>query len=141
MAKLPRSPREAVRLLHIAGVAVLVPALARLPLHRQEALLVPRRRRRYDAATAAWFAANVDRVIAKCHPLVRSGCLTRGVTQLYFLRRAGVDVVLTYGLGEIDGSVEGHCWLVRDGEPFLEQTDPRGHYVETYSIPRAHARA
>ena len=46
---------------------------------------------------------------------------------------------LTYGLGERDGRMEGHCWLVRDGEPFLEREDPRGLYAETYSIPRTRA--
>jgi hypothetical protein len=128
-------------MLHVAAVAAVVPLLTRLPLPRQESLLVPRRRRELDAARAAWLAENVDRVLAVSHPLVRTGCLTRGLTHFYFLRRAGVDVRLSYGLGEIDGRMQGHCWLVRDGEPFLEHPDPREIYAETYSIPRAGARA
>ena len=80
MARLPRSPREAARMLHVAVVATLAPLLARLPLARQEALLVLRRRRRLDAARAAWLEQNVDRVIAVSHPVVRTGCLTRGLT-------------------------------------------------------------
>jgi hypothetical protein len=126
-------------MLYVAAVATAAPLLARLPLPRQEALLMPRRRRRYDAARAEWVASNVDRVLAASHPVVRTGCLTRGLTHFYFLRRAGVDVKLSYGLGEINGRMEGHCWIVRDGKPFLEREDPRGIYTETYSIPHAHA--
>ena len=137
MAKVPRSPREAARMVHVAVVAALVPLIVRLPLPRQEALLMPRRRPSYDPLKVDWLAVNVDRVLARSHPVVRTGCLTRGLTHFYFLRRAGVDVDLRYGLGEIDGRIEGHCWLVRDGEPFLEREDPRGRYTETYSIPRA----
>jgi Transglutaminase-like superfamily len=124
-------------MLYVAAVATVVPLLARLSLPRQEAVLLPRRRRALDAARADWLAANVDRVLAMSHPVVRTGCLTRGLTYFYFLRRAGVDVRLSYGLGEIEGKVEGHCWIVRDGEPFLERQDPRELYTETYSIPRA----
>ena len=83
----------------------------------------------------------MDRLLSAGRPVVRPGCLTRGLTHYYFLRRAGVDVQLRYGLGQPIGEGDGHCWLVRDGEPFLERVDPRERYVETYSIPRAHARA
>jgi hypothetical protein len=69
-------------------------------------------------------------------PLIRRGCLTRGVTQLHFLRRAGFPVSLRFGMGEIDGRVEGHCWLVLDGEPLGERRDPRAVYTEMWRIPR-----
>jgi hypothetical protein len=70
-------------------------------------------------------------------PLVRRGCLTRGVTLYYCLRRAGVDVGLTFGMGRVDGGdgFDGHCWLVKGGEPYLEARDPRDHYVPMYSFP------
>jgi hypothetical protein len=35
-----------------------------------------------------------------------------------------------------DGEYVGHCWLVKDGEPFLERTDPRPVFAEIVSIPR-----
>jgi hypothetical protein len=122
-------------------VAMSVPLITRLPLTRQEALLEPRRPAPPDPAREAWLVANVDRLLSAGRPVVRPGCLTRGLTHYYFLRRAGVDVQLRYGLGRPIGETDGHCWLVRDGEPFLERVDPRGRYVETYSIPQAHAHA
>ena len=141
MARLARSPGELLLALRVLLVATSVPLLTRLPLARQEALLEPRRPSPPNPEREAWLVANVDRLLSAGRPVVRPGCLTRGLTHYYFLRRAGVDVQLRYGLGQPIGEEDGHCWLVRDGEPFLERVDPRGRYVETYSIPRARARA
>ncbi|HKP21077.1 MAG TPA: lasso peptide biosynthesis B2 protein [Thermoleophilaceae bacterium] len=141
MARLARSPGEALLAVRVLLVAVSVPLIARLPLARQEALLEPRNPAPPDPEREAWLVANVDRLLSAARPVVRAGCLTRGLTYYFFLRRAGVDVQLRYGLATPIGDSDGHCWLVRDGEPFLERADPRDRYVETYSIPRAHARA
>jgi hypothetical protein len=73
-------------------------------------------------------------------PLVRPGCLTRGLTLFVCLRRAGVPVTLSFGAGTIDGTFAGHCWLTVDGQPYLEATDPLTAFAETYRIP-ADARA
>jgi hypothetical protein len=72
-------------------------------------------------------------------PLVRRGCLTRGITLYYFLRRAGADVRLCFGLGAVDGGdgFDGHCWLVLAGEPYLEPRDPRPLYTEMYRFGEA----
>jgi Transglutaminase-like superfamily len=123
--------------LRVLLVAMLVPLIARLPLARQEAILEPRRVPPHDSVRDAWIAEHVDGLLAIGRPLVRRGCLTRGLTHFYFLRRAGVDVRLVYGISTAEPRAEGHCWLVRDGEPYLEQVDPRPRFVETYSIPRA----
>jgi hypothetical protein len=77
----------------------------------------------------------IDRLLVARHPIVRSGCLTRGVTLYYFLRRAGVEVALRFGMGEIDGSFSGHCWLEYNGEPLVEPRDPRPLFVEMFRIP------
>ena len=135
MGRLPRSPGEWLLAARVLALAAVVPLVTRMRLSRQAALLEPRSAPPLDPAREAWLTENIDRIVAVAHPLVRPGCLTRGITHYYFLRRAGVDVRLAYGLGEVDGRTEGHCWLVRDGEPYLERTDPREHFAETYSIP------
>jgi hypothetical protein len=66
--------------------------------------------------------------------------LTRGLTRYFFLRRAGLDVVLCFGMGRHDTEVLAHCWLVKNGEPFLEAEDPRPLYVEMYRISREGGR-
>ena len=88
-----------------------------------------------DPRKAEAFARRVDRWLRAGWPLVRRGCLTRGVTLYRFLRQAGFDVSLRFGLGEVEGRLEGHCWLVHDGRPLLEKRDPRAIYTETWRIP------
>jgi hypothetical protein len=121
-------------------VALATPLLLRLPLPYLETLLEwndagrpPRARENPDA-----IAATVLEMLRAGRPLVRAGCLTRGLTLYYFLRRAGADVVLTFGMGRVSGGdgFEGHCWLVLDGEPYLEPRDPRLDYATMYSFRR-----
>jgi hypothetical protein len=127
---------ELVLGLRVLCVAAAVPLLLRLGPARMAAIVEPRRPRApRDDRRAEWLAAHIDRVLDAGRPVVRPGCLTRGVTLYYFLRRAGVDVRLQFGIGEVDGSYQGHCWLVRDGEPYLERVDPRPLFTGTYSIP------
>jgi hypothetical protein len=123
-----------------AGVALVAPALARLPLPRLESVLEPRRLRPGLGARDAEFATAriarvVDSVIRRGRPLVRSGCLTRGITRYWLLRRAGVDVSLCFGAGVVEGRFEAHCWIDRDGRPILEPTDPRDAFAEIARIP------
>jgi Transglutaminase-like superfamily len=131
-------------IIEAAIVALLAPALARLPLNRLEYVLEPRRPRRgleeheADVATARVVRA-VDRVMRRGRPLIRSGCLTRGITRFLLLRRAGVDVSLCFGVGVVDGAFVAHCWLDRAGCPILETADPRGVFPEVARIPGVRA--
>ena len=109
----------------------------RLPLPRLAALLTRPARR---APPSAAEIERLERLIALAprvaRPLVRSGCLTRGVTLFWFLRRAGLDVELRFGLDAAQGdATDGHCWLSLHGEPFLEKRDPRPRFAELYRFP------
>jgi hypothetical protein len=115
-----------------------VPLLLRLPLDRMATVLT-----RPPAAVSIEPGA-IDRqerllalAVRVAHPLVRTGCLTRGLTLYWFLRRAGLDVDLRFGIdpGE-QAAGDAHCWLTLDGEPINEKRDPRVHYLETYRLPR-----
>lgn len=136
-----KGPTRLLLILHIFCVAVAVPGLMKLPLPRASALLEPRGRAHHPApGEETLIVSAVLAVLLAGRPLVRRGCLTRGVTLYYFLRRAGVDVSLCFGVGassdQADG-FDGHCWLVKDGEPFLEARDPRRYYTQLYSFPQA----
>lgn len=131
--------REVPQLLQVVLIAAMVPLLMRLPLDRLERLLEPRRsprerRNRWEATPRL-----VEVAVAGFGPLVRPGCLTRGVTMYALLRRAGQDVSLAFGIGEIAGSEQGHCWLVLDGEAWLETADPGEHFATVTSIPSSRA--
>ena len=103
-----------------------VPFLLRRGPERMARLLEPSTpgHQAADPAAAEALARRIDRWLRAGWPLVRRGCLTRGITRYRFLRRAGFDVSLRFGVGEVDGRLEGHCWLVQDGRPFLEKRDP-----------------
>jgi transglutaminase superfamily protein len=79
--------------------------------------------------------ANLELALDAGRPLVPNGCLTRGLTRLHFLRRAGMEVSLCFGVGRPLGEVAGHCWLVRDGEPYLESTDPTAVFTPVLRLP------
>jgi len=140
-----RSPREALLLVRVAAFAATVPWLMRLPLPRLAALLdrAPPPSRRRGRADAAAELERLDRLVALAprvaRPLVRTGCLTRGVTLYRFLRRAGLGVELRFGLDPRAGAADGHCWLALDGEPLLEREDPRPRFVEVWRLPPAAA--
>jgi len=129
--------------LHSFCFALSLRALQRLPLPRLEALLEPSAApARARPADRERIAASVLAMLEAGRPLVRSGCLTRGLTLYYFLRRAGEDVALCFGMGRADGGdgFDGHCWVTLDGEPYLERRDPRPLYVEMYSFGRRRAQ-
>ncbi|MFP5288247.1 MAG: lasso peptide biosynthesis B2 protein, partial [Thermoanaerobaculia bacterium] len=85
-----------------------------------------------EAVRAA--VGRIDRLLAAGRPIVRSGCLTRGLTLYWFLRRMGADVSLRFGMGRMSGEMAGHCWIVYQGEPLAERQDPRPLFTETWRI-------
>ncbi len=82
------------------------------------------------------YAKWVDSIITRGQPLVRPGCLTRGVSLYYALRREGMDVALCFGVGPQDGVMAGHCWLEWEGHPVLERVDPLSSFTEVVRVSR-----
>lgn len=119
--------------LRVLLFAALVPLLVRLPLATVERVL----RRRGSAPARPDDAARIARYVedAVRLPGIRRGCLTRGVTLYYFLTRAGVDVALCFGVGTVDGALGAHCWLLKDGQPYLERDDVPFPFVAMHVIP------
>jgi len=137
------SPRDAILFARVATFAATVPLLMRFPLPRLAALLTrPPRRPRAGALEVEVEVERLERLVALAprvaRPLVRTGCLTRGLTLYRFLRRAGLDVELRFGVDprSVDAA-DGHCWLALGDEPFLEREDPRPRFVEVWRLPLA----
>jgi hypothetical protein len=128
---------ELLLLFRLGAFAAAVPCLMRLPLTLVSTLLT---RPAGSGHPATSEIERLDRLVSLAprvaHPVVRSGCLTRGVTLFWFLRRAGLDVELAFGLdAQEDHAIDGHCWLTLAGEPFLEKRDPRPRFAELYRLP------
>jgi hypothetical protein len=133
-----RHPAELFLFLRMLLFAFSVPFLLRLKLSTLQNLLEPPKPApEPEPLTVRRISTSADRVIRFAQPLFRSICLTRGTTLYYFLRRAGLNVTLCFGIGNIKGNFIGHCWLVRDGVPYLEAVDPRSYYKVMYSIPHS----
>jgi hypothetical protein len=127
-------PFDALLFLRIVCFAAVVPFLLRLQLRTVERVLVPRRRPSIpDPQTIDTIVAMTD--AAANRRFVRKSCLIRGTTLYYFLARAGVDVKLSFGIGQVHDAFTGHCWLVKDGEPYLEKHDPRSAFTVIYCVP------
>jgi hypothetical protein len=117
--------------------AAAVPTLMRFPLVRVARWITPSgdadpELSRVDVVA---LVRTIDRCLARSRPLVRPGCVTRGVTLYRFLRRAGARVSLRFGVGAVSGAIEGHCWIVYGGEPLCERRDPRDVFTETWAMP------
>lgn len=119
--------------LAILGFALASRFLARLPLSRLDALLKARRSRAGAPERVELAARRVERVLWWTRRPLRHTCLTRGLTRYYFLRRAGADVRLVFGVSPADGT--GHCWIVRDGQIYREPTDPDLQFVDVVALP------
>jgi hypothetical protein len=87
-----------------------------------------------DLDRAERIIRHTDFVCRKGRRLIARLCLTRGLTLFYFLRRAGVNATLVFGAGTVRDDFAGHCWLVRNGEPYLERVDPRILFTPIYSF-------
>jgi len=130
---------NAVLFLRICAFAAAVPYLLRLKLCRVVGAIEPGKDPwAVDEDRVRKITTYVEKAIRRGKPVVRPGCLTRGLTRYYFLRRAGMDVALCFGMGRLDNDFVGHCWLVKNEEPYLEppDQDPRNRYTEMYRISR-----
>lgn len=130
-------PLDLGLILRILIYAAALPLLTRTKLTSWERFAGQRRMGRPAESSGAEqkIVHYVDTVLLSFRPLVREGCLVRGLTLYHFLREAGVDVSLSFGVGRVDGSFKGHCWLVKDGGPFLEPDRPDLIYTETFQLP------
>jgi hypothetical protein len=138
-ARLRRTP-PFLLLLRLTAVAMAAPQLARMSLPRLQRVLEPRSPS--GAGDSAGTVIDeygrwVDAIVRRGRPLVRSGCLIRGITLYYGLRRAGVDVALCFGMGSDDGRRVGHCWIALDGAPMLEAFEPATKFAMVARLSRA----
>ncbi len=137
-----RSLRLVWLFLRVGCFAATVPILMRLRLPTINRLLD----RRIASAMKGGGDSNQPADVMSClesaltlgAPLLRPSCLRRGLTLYYFMRRSGLDVSLHFGARHSNGvlvEAPGHCWLEKDGHPFLENEDPYEHHLPIYRLP------
>ena len=97
---------------------------------------IPRPAGRLGRNTAEDLVRRIDGLLRLAWPVVRRGCLVRGLTLYRVLREAGYDVALCFGMGRPDGvdDFTGHCWVELGGRALAEKREPRPIYTETFRI-------
>lgn len=121
----------------MAGAYLLVSVLARLlPLPKAFAAMSPRLgsppgdQRKTEAIVNA-----LDTLLTARIPLIPPQCWRRAVVLHRFLRHAGIDTVIVFGV-RTDGTrtVEAHAWVESEGQPFAEAADTAA-YQRVFEFP------
>ena len=108
--------KDAALRAHVWLVAALVPLLVRLAeLGRLVRWLTPSPRRRpYRGIPAERIVAVVRRRLRRPRHMRRRACLREGLTLYHFLRLAGVEAELRFGVfapPPEGGRTHAHCWV------------------------------
>src|SRR3954452_25384122 len=107
--------REPLLPVRVVLFAALVPLLLRLcKLPDPPSWIDPRRRSLPppDPSEFATLTERIDEPLIAGRPAVRTGCMVRGLSLYRFLRRAGAEVSLPFGVGTIRGDFAAHYWIV-----------------------------
>lgn len=126
------SARMALWVLLISGVA----ELTSLPrAHQIAAFKVRSRSPKQPTHTAAQLGRAIDSVLGIDLLVFRRSCWKRAMVLHRYLALNGIDSQIRFGLRkEVDGTVNGHAWLERGGQPLLEENAT--NYIVTFSLPR-----
>lgn len=131
-----KNPGDVLLAIQVVTVAAIVPLITRLPLDTLSRIITPRSvPQAVDPRRVTQLTALIPAVLHAGCPFLRTHCLPRGLVLYYFLRRAGLEVELCFGMGASKGEYSGHCWLSSQGSPYLENGDPTPRYVEFYRFP------
>jgi hypothetical protein len=64
-------------------------------------------------------------------------CLRRSLLRYYFLRRAGLPLVIHFGARRLSDDIAGHAWLSLDGLPYYEKPEHTQSHTLMWSYPSA----
>jgi galactokinase len=125
--------------IRMIGWSIVLPGLkVVLPLETLVRLMRRRpRRRRHDGA-------GVGRIVHVAHRTLRSAgrdnCLERSLLVYRYLSAAGAEPVLVIGARTGTSGVEGHVWLLVDGDPVGESAAELAQYEPVTAFDAAGRR-
>ncbi len=77
-----------------------------------------------------------DRLLKLFPYNAKGNCLPRSLILFVFAPRYGYRVKFHCGVRKCDAGLDGHAWLTRNGEPFLESHRQIMGMVKTFSFPQ-----
>jgi hypothetical protein len=66
---------------------------------------------------------------------VKRPCFLRSLIVFHLMRRERVSIRIVLGVRKMASLIEGHSWLLLNGDPLLEQSDPLLTYTEVHAYP------
>ena len=130
------------------GTIMLPLMLKFLPLPRMMQLITPVSTKRYnflyDKSTKKKIIKFTDFILNRNIFIWRNTCLKRSLLLYHFLNKIGVKVKICFGVKyynnmiskNLKDSLEGHAWLLLNGEIFLERNiEIVDKYAVTYCFP------
>ena len=132
-----RDPGRVWLMSRMAMAYIAISTLARLlPLPKAFSLISPRLAPGGGSSKPAGAIVNaLDTLLTAKIPLIHPQCWRRAAVLHRFLRRAGIDTVIVFGVRP-DGAtaVQAHAWLERDGQPYAEALDTKS-YQRVFEFP------
>lgn len=141
LGRLP-SPEEARLALRMAAFLTVLPVGMRLlSLPALLELLAS------SAGTCRATSSAESSAVVECHVKIvkvlfrinrwvfRTKCLRQSLVLFWSLRQAGIPVGIHFGVGRLDGSLEGHSWISLEGSPVAESEPPALRYREILGFP------
>jgi len=135
-----RTPADIVLAARMAAVAAWVPVLMRVTsLPRAMTVLDPGLGPRAAGATVLERHLRVaEGLFRDARRRLGSNCMRRSLVLFRFLRRAGFGAEIVFGIKRGgDKGLDGHAWIELDGEPILEDGDPRAEFSVVFRYPPA----
>lgn len=131
-----RGAQERKLFLQALFLALFMPLLLRLRLTTLMRYFEPQTLAEPPGSSAERQGQVVLWALEFARPLVRSGCLVRGLTLYGSLRRVGWNISLCFGVAPWKQGFTGHCWLTREGRPFLEPEGEGPGFSPVLQFPR-----
>lgn len=130
-----KNPRDLWLLVRIAALSAILPVLLRgMKLPRLLKMLASRN------TTTVVDTAQIDKtvrftsfVLSRRRLGNKSWCLKRSLLLYHFLGQAGLPVEINFGIQKTNDSLEGHAWLTRGGEVYLDSEERTSDYEVIYS--------
>ncbi len=101
-----------------------------------------RPRRAVPSPDAARLAQLIRRLLQLNRAMFRPNCVKQSLLLLHFLRRAGRDASIFFGVSKTgENGLHGHAWVSLEGRPVAEAADPLQRFTVTYAFPEMPGRS
>lgn len=121
---------ESVLLLPVIHAGLLVFGYARLRWMMEKLVPLKPGRPTHSERESIRGAGEIARMvsIAAEHGPYRASCLRKSLLVWWFLRRAGLDSTIRFGVRMSDGRLEAHAWVEYNGAVVNDSPDIRARY-------------